>query len=152
MNRITAAGATLGVLLWSGAARAQGPGPRGPREGEGGPGFGPPIGMLAERLGLSDDQKAQIKALREKSQEANEPLFDAARKARQALDKALEADSPDVTTIGQLALAMHAAQKKVDAAQRAAFEEMKSILTPEQLEKLEQGPRGFGPGQRRPQQ
>ena len=53
------------------------------------------------------------------------------------------------------------AEKKVRAAHEAAFEEMKSVLTPEQRQKLEQmqrerprrpfGPGGFGgPGRRGP--
>jgi Spy/CpxP family protein refolding chaperone len=146
---ITIGGAALSALLsCSIAAHAQEPGPRGPRDGQdrpGGPGGPPPIEMLAKRLGLSEDQKAQLKALHEKSQETNRAVFDSARQAHRALDAALEGASPDPATVGQLAITMRAAEKKADAARQAEREEMKSILTPEQREKLDQGPRGFGP-------
>jgi len=49
--------------------------------------------------------------------------------------------------VGQAALAAHAAEQKLHEAQRSAFEELKSILTPEQREKLEEG-RGRRPRQR----
>src|SRR5262245_17631155 len=106
-------GVALGILVCS-VAGGQEP-RRGPRPGDG-PGMGPPsIEMLAERLGLTDDQVAQIKALHEKNQEANKAVFDAARKAHQAFDKALNADAADAATVGQLAIAMRAADKKVEA-------------------------------------
>jgi Spy/CpxP family protein refolding chaperone len=134
--------ATLGVLLCGGVS-AQEP-RRGPRPGDGS--GGPPIEMLKERLGLSDDQVAQIQAFQEKNAETNKAIFDAARKAHEAFDQALNADAPDPTSVGQLAIAMRVADKKVEAIRQAERDELKSILTPEQLQKLEQGPRGFGPG------
>jgi Spy/CpxP family protein refolding chaperone len=120
----------------------------------GGPGFGPDPARLAERLGLSEDQQAQLKALREKDREASRPVFEAARQAHEAFREALEAANPDPAVVGRAALAMHAAEKKARASREAAFEAMKAILTPEQLEKLEQGREEFGhrrgPGGRRP--
>jgi Spy/CpxP family protein refolding chaperone len=130
----------VALLALTSAAFAQGPGPRGRRPDDGGgrPGFGPSPEQLAERLNLSDDQKAQWQSLREKQRDATKPLFDGARQAHEAFQNALEAAHPDVTNVGQAALAVHAAEKKLHEAQQAAFEEMKSILTPEQREKLEQ--------------
>lgn len=153
MKRIAVVGAVFGALLSSGAAIGQGPGTEhhGPREGRGpggpgGPGFGPPpIEMITERLGLSEDQQAQLKALREKNRADNKALFDSARAAHEAFDKALEADAPDAATVGRLAIALHATQKKMDAVRRADFEQMKSILTPEQIEMLPQRPHEHGP-------
>jgi len=132
----------VALVALASVAGAQGPGPRGRRPGEDGgrPGFGP----SAERLGLSDDQKAQWQAIHEKSREAMKPLFESARQAHKAFQSALEAPNPDATAVGQAALAMHAAEKKLHEAQQASFDEMKSILTPEQREKLEQA-RGRGP-------
>ena len=136
----------VALVALASVAGAQGPGPRGRRPGEAGgqPGFGPPAEQMAERLGLSDDQKAQWQALHEKSREAMKPLFERARQAHQAFQSALEAPNPDAPAVGQAALAMHAAEKKLHEAQQALFDEMKSILTPEQREKLEQA-RGRGP-------
>jgi len=150
----TVAAAALAALPWVGVVQAQEPpGPPHGREfgpgGPGGPGFGP---RLAEELGLSDDQKAQLEALRGKQRETLRPLMESARQAHEAFQAALDADNADAAAIGQAALAMKAAEKKLRAAHDAAFEEMKAILTPEQAAKLEQaraqhkgpGPGGFG--------
>lgn len=148
---MTVAAAALAALPSVGVVRAQEPaGPPHGREfgpgGPGGPGFGP---GLAEDLGLSDDQKAQLEALRGKQREALRPLMESARQAHETFQTALDAESADATAIGQAALAMKAAEKKLRAAHDAAFEEMKAILTPEQVAKLEQGRaqhKGPGPG------
>jgi Spy/CpxP family protein refolding chaperone len=100
---------------------------------------------LGERLDLSAEQRRQLDALSDRQREALKPLHEAARQAHEAFREALEAESPDAAVVGQAALAMHAAHKNVRAAQKAAFDEMKALLTPEQLEKLEQSrERGFG--------
>lgn len=126
------------------SAAAQGPGRRGH-----GRGFGPGGPEMAERLGLSDEQKEQMKALRERHREALKPLFEAAREAHQAYEKALDAENADPAQVGQAALAMKAARAKLEAAHEGMFEEVKAILTPEQVEKLGEGrKRGLGPGGR----
>lgn len=141
---VTAMVATLNTLAAVGmiaAVQAQGPGETWD-EGE----LGPERRGFAELLGLSEEQRTQLKAMREKTNGTLKPLLQSARQAHQAFRETLEAEDADATAVGQAALAMHAAQKKVRAAQRATFEKMKAILTPEQREKLEQaGPRGFGP-------
>ena len=161
---LTLAALAVATFGWISVASAQGPGggymtrpdgPGGPGFGPGGPGghHGPPIGMVARHLGLSDEQKEQWKAIHEKAREAGEPLMKATREAKAAFDKALEAENADANTVGQAALAMRAAHKNAEAHRKATFESVKAILTPEQLAKLEeaekQGPRrgkGFGPG------
>jgi Spy/CpxP family protein refolding chaperone len=151
------AAAALAALAWGGKARAQEPPapPRGHESGPGrpgAPGFGP---RLAEELGLSDDQKTQLEALRAKQREALRPLMESARQAHEAFQAALDADNADAATIGQAALAMKAAEKTLHAAHDAAFAEMKAILNPEQIAKLEEvraqrkGPAG-GFGRRGP--
>jgi Spy/CpxP family protein refolding chaperone len=148
---MTAAALAVAALTCVGSLQAQPPGPpphgreSGPGD-PGGPGFGP---RLAEELGLSDDQKPQLEALRGKQREALHPLMESARQAHEAFQAALDADNADAATIGQAALAMKAAEKKLRAAHAAAFEEMKAILTPEQVAKLEElraQRKGRGPG------
>src|SRR6185436_18403722 len=78
---LTAVAAVVAALGWLSVARADRP--DGPPHG---PGFGPGPGgpdpaRMAERLGLSEDQQAQWKALREKDREASRPLFEATRQA-----------------------------------------------------------------------
>ena len=151
------AAAAVAAWPWAGLAQAQDPpapphghefGPGRPG-GPGGPGIGP---RFAEELGLSEDQKAQLEALRTKQRETLRPLTESARQAHDAFQAALDADNADAAAIGQAALAMKAAEKKLRAAHEAAFEEMKAILTPEQVAKMDQvraqqkgpGPGGFG--------
>jgi Spy/CpxP family protein refolding chaperone len=151
---MTMAALAVAALTCVGSLQAQPPGaPRHGRElgpgGPGGPGFGP---RLAEELGLSDEQKAQLEAMFGKQREALRPLMENARQAHEAFQAALDAENADATAIGQAALAMKAAEGKLRAAHDAAFEELKAILTPEQAAKLEQeraqhkgpGPGGFG--------
>ena len=135
--------ATLALATMA-VARAQGPDtPPGPEPhgsfmpGPGGPGHGPHGARFAEELGLTDDQKAQMESLHKKNQETLKPLAEAAREAHEAFRKALEADNPDASAVGQAALAMRSAEKALRTAHEAAFEQMKSILTQEQRDKLE---------------
>jgi Spy/CpxP family protein refolding chaperone len=150
------AAAAVAALPWTASAHAQeppGPPPHGPELGRWfGPGPGP---SWAEEVGLSDEQKAQLEALRARRNETLKPLLEAARQAQAAFRQALEVEGADAATVGRAALSMHAAEKKLRADREAAFEEMKAVLTPEQLDKLKQvraqrkGPGGPGrPGRR----
>jgi Spy/CpxP family protein refolding chaperone len=141
----------LAAILAAGthtAASARGPdGPpigreRGPRFG---PGHGPLGPRFAEELGLSDEQKAQLESLRKKNEETLEPLADAARQSHETFRTALESDNPDSATVGQAALAMHAAEKALRAAHEASFEQVKAILTEEQRVKFEAARERRGP-------
>jgi Spy/CpxP family protein refolding chaperone len=110
--------------------------------------------MIAEHLGLSDEQKAQWKAIHEKARETGEPLMKAAGAAKEAFDKALNADNADPSAVGQAAIAMRDAHRGVEAHMKATMDAAKAILTPEQAAKLAamekrmhgRGPDGFGPG------
>ena len=148
MKKQTLTVATLAIATfgWIATAAAQGPegghmrhggGPGGPGFGPGGKG-GPPVEMIAERLGLSDEQKAQWKAIHEKARETGEPLMKAAGASKEAFDKALEAENADAATVGQAAIAMKAARSQVAAHHKATMDAVKAILTPEQAAKFEQ--------------
>lgn len=165
MNARTIKIATIAIasLGWIASAAAQGPGEHMRRPGPGGPGFGPggpggPGGpqmeMMAEHLGLSDEQKTQIKAIHEKTRETVEPLMKAAGDAHQAFDQALNAENADAAAIGQAAIAMRNADRRIEAQHKAAMDSVKALLTPEQAAKFDEmqkhmrrpGPGGFGPG------
>ena len=149
LSMMTVAAAAV-ALAWVAVGQAQergGPpwGERVRRFGPAGPGE-PAFGRLPEELALSDEQRAQLAELRKKQRGAILPLVDSARDAHETFRAALESESPDATAVGQAAIAMKAAEKRVRAAHDAALEEMKAILTPEQREQLElareRGPRG----------
>lgn len=157
----TVAMLAVATFGWISAAAAQGPGgghmrqmggPGGPGFGPGGPG-GPPIERIAEHLGLSDDQKAQWKTIHEKARETGEPLMKAAGAAKEAFDKALEAENADAATIGQAAIAMKNARNQVEAHHKATMDAVKAILTPEQAAKFEEMQKHMmrGPGPNGPQ-
>jgi len=155
MKKQTLTVATLAIATfgWISVAAAQGPGgppmrhgggPGGPGFGPGGPG-GPPIDMIAERLGLSDEQKAQWKAIHETARTTGEPLMKAAGAAKEAFDKALEADNADPATIGQAAIAMKNARTQLEAHHKATMDAARAILTPEQAAKFDEMQKKMGP-------
>jgi len=145
-NKPTTGLALLCAIFTTGAAAlAAAQGPR--HEGAHGPGFGPGRGHGAalERLGLTEEQRAQVQALRESERETMRPLHEAAREAHEAFEQSLEAKTPDVAEIGKAALGMRDARRNLEAARAASLEKVKALLTPEQREQLEQlEERGFG--------
>jgi len=164
MKKQTLTVATLAVATfgWISIAAAQGPGGGHMRHqgGPGGPGFGPggpagpggaPIEMIAEHLGLSDDQKAQWKTIHEKARETGEPLMKAAGAAKEAFDKALDAENADAATVGQAAIAMKNARNQLEAHHKATMDAAKAILTPEQAAKLDEMQKHMGQGMRKRQ-
>src|SRR5262245_2208528 len=58
-------------------------------------------GDFMRALNLTDDQKAQLKSLREQQREQMKPVFEQQRALRQQIERALESDKPDATRIGQ---------------------------------------------------
>lgn len=153
---LTIATLAIATLGWIATAAAQGPGGHMRRPGGPGPGFGPGgpggprIEMIADRLGLTDDQKAQWTSIHEKARETAEPLVKAAGEAKQAFDQALEAENAEPAAVGQAALAMRNARKKLEAHHQATMESVKAILTPEQLAKFEEMGERMGGGPNRP--
>jgi Spy/CpxP family protein refolding chaperone len=152
----------MAALPWVAAEAQEAPGPP-PHRHEGGFGPGGPGGRggpgdlahLGRELGLTDDQKAQAEAIHTRQRETLKPLMDAARDAHEAFRQSMETDGAEAAAVGQAALAMRAAEKKLQAAHQAAFEEFKAILTPDQRTKLEQmkeSRRPHGPGRPQPPQ
>jgi Spy/CpxP family protein refolding chaperone len=127
--------AAMAALAGGGMVALADHGPGGERHPRG---FGRGGHDFTERLGLSEQQQAQVKAIREKNRDTLKPLFDESRRAHEAFRQALEADNADAATVGQAAIAMKATENKVRAAHKAMFEQIKTVLTPEQLSKLEQ--------------
>jgi Spy/CpxP family protein refolding chaperone len=155
-HTLTIATLAIATLGWISTAAAQGnPGGGRPRR-PGGPGFGPdgaggpPAEMIAERLGLSDEQKAQWKSIHDAARQAGEPLMKAAGDAKDAFEKALEAENADAAAVGQAAIAMKNARNQVEAHRKATMDAAKAILTPEQAAKFDEMQkrmmRGPGPG------
>lgn len=103
------------------------------------------VNMLAQQLGLTDDQKAKATTIFTDAMTAEQTVQTSMHTARTALSDAVKANNSNAidqaaTTIGTLTGQMTSIQGKADAAFYA-------ILTPDQQSKFEttRGP-GMGPG------
>lgn len=92
---------------------------------------------LAEYLELSEAQRAEAEALRER-------WFGDARERHEAMAASFEtihemasAENPDATAIGELVIQMHREREAMKAAHEGYRAELVKLLTPEQAEKLE---------------
>ena len=150
---------TTALLLVGAMAFAQ-PGPGAPGNGQrNGPGNGPgqgPNGGLIEFLALDDAQIEAWTAFHDEFRATVEPLKEMQRDLHVQLREALDSDTPDAMTIGQLMIDIHAIGLDVRAAREQLDENLKSILTADQLVKFEafraaqaqnrRGGPGGGPG------
>ncbi len=126
-----------------------------PRGGRGRRGL-PPDRVLKHRIGLSDEQLAQVKQLREDFEATMDPLFEQGHALRESLRTELESDSASVETVGNLVISGHDVRNQIQATRQNFRESFEAILTPEQIEKLRGsrerghrrgfGRRGFGHG------
>jgi Spy/CpxP family protein refolding chaperone len=154
----------VSVLAIAGLAPAQGPpgggrgGPMGPMGGMMG-GMGALSPMMLQRLGLSDEQWTQIRALLEKSQTANRPATERLRDLEKQLNAAIFSDASAastqgtvLTSIDDLKTQIGTAQAEALAAQVAVEQQVAQILTAEQRQSLLRmlsgvpPARGQGPG------
>lgn len=116
-----------------------GPGPLGPmgRGLRGGPGG--PIGVLdlgLQRLGLSDAQRDQVRAIRESHRDELRQLAEKVRTAREGLRALLEAETIDETAIRAKAAEVAAAEADMAILRaKVQAEVFSSVLTPEQQQK-----------------
>lgn len=114
-------------------------GPMGPPPmGPGGFGRMGPMPLLGplQRLGLSDAQKDQTKAIMESHTEEFKAIGERARAAHIALDQAVMTDPVDDATIRQKSAEVAAVDADMAVAGAHARAEVFQILTPEQREQL----------------
>ena len=116
----------------------------------GGPG-GPLVGYLRclHVVGLTDGQKADVKALLEAAKPGMEALHAALKADREALRAALGATSPDACAIGAAVLKVEADLKAIGEELKKLRAAIEALLTPEQKAKLEgclQAPKPNGDG------
>ncbi len=103
---------------------------------------------LAEYLGLTDQQKADWRALHEQRRDEMKPVMEEGRALRKKLREAVEAASPDPKTVGEATLALEAHHQKVRAEREAFRQKLEATLDPAQKEKLKafEAARGWGMG------
>lgn len=118
----------------------RGPGMRG-RTMEGhhpeyGPMAGPRLHRMADRLGLSEDQRKAFKELHEKQRSEGEALHKKLQEARKAFMEAAERPDTKAEELKKLHGSLSDAQFEAMTARRAQRAGMEKILTPEQREKI----------------
>ena len=154
VSRRVVAVALCGIAcLWAASAGfAQPPSEHQDRRfgGAAGPGHDRGGGRLVEFLELSEAQEEEWKAVHEAHRDATALLRDDVRANREATHAAIESDSPDPTEVGALVLAGYDLREQIKASAEALQEELKAILTPDQLDRYEafqaaNGPRRRGP-------
>jgi Spy/CpxP family protein refolding chaperone len=145
-SRRTAAtsGLAVALLVAGSLAGAQPPAPDGPA------GWGPggPRG-LARVLGLTDEQKAQVRKVFEQYRPRMQALREQTRDVRTRLQEALANPQPDPTTVGEIVIEEHQLRAKGRALREEIEKAIDGFLTPEQRSKqaiLEEARslRGFG--------
>lgn len=118
------------------------------------------VDRMVRFLDLSESQEEELRAIFEANRAALEQNREAGRANRLALKEALDVDSPDATTVGQLMIDGKNLREQAKADREALQEQVASVLTEEQLAKWEgfqkgrrhddrrggkRGPRGAGP-------
>jgi Spy/CpxP family protein refolding chaperone len=88
--------------------------------------------LLASYLGLTADQQARAKAIREQARSAAQPILAQLKENRSEMRAAIKAGQP----VDQLAAARGALMGKLIGIRANAREQFRSILTPAQIQKL----------------
>jgi Spy/CpxP family protein refolding chaperone len=112
---------------------------RGRGVGPGGRGPGGPMGMLpmlGPRIGLTDAQKDQIKAIADTHKDDWKALADRSRTAHMAIEAAISADTIDEATIRQKSAEAAAVEADIAVARAHARAEVWQILTADQKAQL----------------
>ena len=126
-------------------------GMRGPRAGMRGPAMRGP-GMQFRNLDLSDDQKAQLKKIREARQAEFKAAGEKLRTARQGMRQLLQADAINEGAIRAKSQEVAAAEAEVAILNAKLRKESMQVLTAEQLAKLKQRAEKRGERQRQRRQ
>jgi len=92
---------------------------------------------VADYLGLTDEQRASWRALRDGQREQTKALRAEGRELRRQVRKALEAEPADAAAVGQATLAVKSHRQKMRAQREALEQQLRSLLGPEQQQKLE---------------
>lgn len=108
-----------------------------------GPGHGPFAGKgrggerLAKYLELTAEQQTKWDELQQQFRDSVRPLFEQQRSQAEQLRSLLDAQTPDPFEVGTLVIAQRNGRRELETAHTHLEEQLKAILTPEQLTKYE---------------
>ena len=135
---VLAAGSAL-VLAQDGQMKQRGPGgPGGPGMGMRGPGGPMGIGPGFGQLDLTDDQKAQVKAIRQSHQAEFKAVGEKMRAAREGMRALIEADTLDEAAVRAKSVEVAAAEADAAILNAKVRTQTLQVLTAEQLTKLKE--------------
>jgi len=89
------------------------------------------------RLDLTESQKADVKRIMESRKATFDSLHERMRADWEALDAAAEAQSPNTSAVGAAYLKVRSDREAFRAERKATMEQIRSVLTPEQQQKLD---------------
>jgi Spy/CpxP family protein refolding chaperone len=89
--------------------------------------------MLAGYLGLTDAQQAQIKTIRDNAKQSAQPIRQQLKQTRADLRAAIQAGKP----VDQIAASQGALMGKLIAIRASTREQVRGVLTPAQIQKLQ---------------
>jgi Spy/CpxP family protein refolding chaperone len=95
------------------------------------------LDRLAEYLELSDAQRVEAEALRERVFADVKERIATAGATFETIHEMAAAENPDATAIGELVIQMHRDREAMREAHDAFRAELVALLTPEQVERLE---------------
>jgi Spy/CpxP family protein refolding chaperone len=160
LRRTACISITLAALLALPAIALAGPGKWG--HGQRGPDGdrypGEMMRMLVAHLELSEEQRAQVRALAAEHRESTRALRERVRDARRALGETIHSDDSNEDAIRAASAVLAAAEADMAVARASHRKDFESLLTPEQKEELQRikddhmpgmrgkgrGPHGFG--------
>jgi Spy/CpxP family protein refolding chaperone len=137
--------ASVAALAAAPVLAQMGPGPHGP-----GPGGPPSILQMADELGLTAEQKSQIKAIENKYRDGElGDAMDTMRGLRETLAKTIHDAAATDDAVTQAATAVNTLETRIAVLRHHVFVEVDAVLTEEQKAKLAEmrpapghGPRG----------
>jgi hypothetical protein len=97
----------------------------------------PAPALVAQFLGFSNSQTAQFQGLLQNLQSTIGPLQQQAGTAQHSLDQLANSDNPDPAALGTRLLAVRGVQKQVQAALDSYHKLFVSLLTPDQMQKVQ---------------
>ena len=95
-----------------------------------------PPAVVAQILGLSQDQLMQWITILQARNTTLQPLAEKAQTAQQVVDQALSASNPDPLAIGQAIVTLHALQMQIATINSQSAAQFEKLLTPDQLQRL----------------
>jgi hypothetical protein len=93
--------------------------------------------MLQKEVGFTDEQTARYKQLKEKQKETIRPMYDDMRKTKDSLFRLLSYPETPDSLVDKVTDAIARKQKALDLQTFQHFKRVRTICTPEQLEKYD---------------